>query len=343
MSSIRELDFYGNNLTYLHENAFVGLKGLKYLDLGHNKLVLVEGITFKPLQSLETLDLSYNNIKAVTPYLLEHTNVSELYLSGNEFEFFRSGHILESNSLTVLTLQLCKLKILDENLFEMLPNLKYLDISYNQLETIPENLLKPLRQLEQLDISNNQIANLNMNMFPLPSKLEVILCDKNPSDLKVECENIIEQLLIVTETTLLHAETNTNPIFTEKQRKRHLVENEVTESGQTNTLRNLLIPKVTTAKPKLKSITTIVPQKGIVKIEQIASVKPYHDTIKQPLERRELSSGIKEKENELEDYLYVGLYGLSSIIVILFIIFFIEIFFLLRIGRSHKLEPRDFA
>lgn len=194
MWSVRELDLYGNNLIYLHDSVFDGLKELKYLDLGHNKLKLVEGATFKPLRNLETLDLSYNSIKVLTPYLLVHTNVTELYLSGNEIELTHDSSILESDSLTVLTLQSCKLKTLHKNAFVSLPNLKYLDISYNQLELIPEGLLEPLKHLEQLDVSNNGISVLNVNLFPLPSKLEVLLCDQNLSDLSIKCEDIVQQL-----------------------------------------------------------------------------------------------------------------------------------------------------
>ncbi|KAF2899916.1 hypothetical protein ILUMI_06270 [Ignelater luminosus] len=197
MLSIRELCLYGNNLIYLHDNTFNGLEGLKYLDLGHNKLKLVEGATFKSLKNLETLDLSYNNIQFITPYLLEQTSIAELYLSGNEFEFIHDDSILESDSLSVLTLQSCKLKTLHKNVFRSLPNLRYLDISYNQLELIPEGVLEPLKHLEQLDISNNGIFSLNANLFPLPSKLEALLCDKNPLDLSTKCENIIQQLQTV--------------------------------------------------------------------------------------------------------------------------------------------------
>ncbi|KAF2892259.1 hypothetical protein ILUMI_13911 [Ignelater luminosus] len=319
MWSVKELDLYGNNLTYLHENVFIGLKRLQYLDLGHNKLVLIEGASFKPLQNLETLDLSYNDIKVVSPYLLKHTMVSELYLSGNEFEFAQDNPILESTSLSVLTLQSCKLKTLNKNLFKTLPNLIHLDMSYNQIQLIPEDLLKPLKHLEHLDISNNQISNLHVNMFPLPSKMQVLFCDKNLLERHLDCDTIIEQLQTketktIKTTTAYLANTQSNQIST--------------EPSQEN---NSLIPKQRVVEFGLINITSLFDTKN--------TTRKLLNGITEAIPKVDGSPTGKRKElEELDPYVY-AIYGLSGYVATLIIIFFIEVVYIIKI-ETHK-SPRQ--
>lgn len=314
MWSVKELDLYGNNLTYLHENVFVGLKGVQYLDLGHNKLVLVEGATFKPLENLETLDLSYNNIMVVSPYLLKHTNVSELYLSGNEFEVTQDDPILESASLSVLTLQSCKLKRLHNNLFKALPNLIHLDMSYNQIEVIPEDLLKPLKRLEHLDISNNKIYNLHVNMFPLPSKMQVLFCDENSSETNLDCDSIIQQLQIddipiTTKTTLAYPtnDTQSNRNSTESSQE--------TQKGVEFGLINI------TALLDIKNTTKKL-YNGMAEVHPIVS--------------RSLT-GKRKVAEDLDQYLY-AIYCLSGFVATLFVVFIIEVVYIIKTGM-HKSIP----
>ncbi|XP_059821963.1 leucine-rich repeat-containing protein 37B-like [Hypanus sabinus] len=107
------LDLHGNQLEKLQKDSFEGLILLKKLILSGNVISKIAGFTFQALPFLENLDLSDNKLTA----LLDGT-----FKSWHGLRFFRKLN-LNSNPL----------ELIENDAFDKLPSLQYLDLSGTKL------------------------------------------------------------------------------------------------------------------------------------------------------------------------------------------------------------------
>ncbi|XP_072902397.1 uncharacterized protein [Hemitrygon akajei] len=107
------LDLHGNQLVKLQKDSFEGLILLKKLILSGNVISKIAGFTFQALPFLEILDLSDNKLTA----LLDGT-----FKSWHGLRFFRKLN-LNSNPL----------ELIENDAFDKLPSLQYLDLSGTKL------------------------------------------------------------------------------------------------------------------------------------------------------------------------------------------------------------------
>ncbi|XP_040948769.1 receptor-like protein 7 [Gossypium hirsutum] len=205
--SLKFLDLRSNKLSGQIPLSILNLTQLEYLDISENSLEgsIPDEVTAFP--NLKHLDLSDNLLNGTLPsWLCTVPSLKIIYLFQNQF----SGHIKEfqSKSLELIVLQNNKLQgplpssifqllnltelwlssnylsgVIEFSMFSNLPNLKYLDLSYNSLSLtsnttstvnhILPNLtdvllsscnlsefpqfLKGLKSLERLDLSCNKI------------------------------------------------------------------------------------------------------------------------------------------------------------------------------------------
>ena len=71
------------------------------------------------------------------------------------------------------------LEEIEGGLFEDLPNLKYLNLSYNKLKKIDSNAFEGLEQLEELYLYLNELTVINVKLFASLSNLKVLVLDNN--------------------------------------------------------------------------------------------------------------------------------------------------------------------
>lgn len=150
--TIRHLDVSQNKLTHLDVS---GLSNLHTLLADGNQLPSVAG-----LQRTRRLDsLSLREQRGQEPLTLDFLSVGyevrKLYLSGNYLESFEPK--VDMLNLQLLELANCGLSILPENLGQLMPNLRSLNINFNAISNV-----KPLQyipRLKKLMMAGNRLAD----------------------------------------------------------------------------------------------------------------------------------------------------------------------------------------
>lgn len=206
--------------------AFVGLEqSLTALALPNNRLKEVPAQSLMILDILEQLDLSSNTINAVNslPSLtsLEHLDMSRNYITDiaagvfqtlpNLKELLLSENSLQSSKISHYNLQhlsyMEKLSLASNNLtgtikvpfFDLFPpNLKNLDLSFNQISGIEMNTFLQLPSLRNLNLQGNQIEQVNDEAFCGLVNLEILdLSHNNILTLSDESFKDLDNLVVL--------------------------------------------------------------------------------------------------------------------------------------------------
>jgi Leucine-rich repeat (LRR) protein len=128
MTNLKELDLRNCSIIVLQIDYFYNLPYLDKLFLSHNHIIQIETEAFLPLINLRHLDLSYNEII--------------------DFEFLLGGLILE------------------EDIFENLQRLMFLDLSHTTLHNSSVKALKKMKsEMEQLSLCYTGITNIEADTF----------------------------------------------------------------------------------------------------------------------------------------------------------------------------------
>ncbi|XP_076349861.1 toll-like receptor 4 isoform X2 [Tachypleus tridentatus] len=133
LRSLEFLNLVNNQMKYLSNYTFYGLKSLHFLLLKGNLLVLENNTyPFKMTPSLQVLFLDNNKIKLLKPKTFSFcTNVRNLTLSHN------------------------KLMAWNESVFSNKPNLVSLHLDSNQISHVTQAMLKDFNNLQYLTLSRN--------------------------------------------------------------------------------------------------------------------------------------------------------------------------------------------
>ncbi|XP_029453331.1 toll-like receptor 7 [Rhinatrema bivittatum] len=209
----KSLDLSFNSIQSIEPKDFQGLGEIECLNISYNYISQhLNGSQFSHLKSLRLLDLSYNRfdlyyIKAFS----EIPKLEVLYLNNNEYQFIMKsiGHSFEflknlsslkilslsynnigeriskelrSSSLESLIFRCNRLDILWQsgrdtylNIFKNLPQVTFLDISYNQINFIPVTVFDTLpKGLKKLYINNNQLHLFHWEKLDNLNSLQVL-------------------------------------------------------------------------------------------------------------------------------------------------------------------------
>ena len=173
------------NMNMIRSGAFQGLPSLGILSLNRNKLYTLPTSVFQNTPVLNILYLNENDFRElphpsiciakhlVNLYVIGNkltnlsfplcylnlSHLSTLDLSGNPFnEIHKQDFVnLKLSPLRTLRLSNCKLKQLQEDVFEHLQGLSTISLSGNKLETLPKNIFKKLTYLSNLYVSHNNL------------------------------------------------------------------------------------------------------------------------------------------------------------------------------------------
>jgi Leucine-rich repeat (LRR) protein len=174
--NIDSVDLSGLELTEL-PSVFKNLRKLKYLNLSNNRFKNFPTILMK-LPNLETVDLSVNEIEELT--LSEYCYIKHLDLSGNKIKEFCATHRLPKLETFNLSYNLLGTLVDFERGYSVFPNLKSLNISYNQIQDIRNVYI--FKNLKFLNVSSNQLYEWRLE---LPTTLEYLdLSDNKISELR---------------------------------------------------------------------------------------------------------------------------------------------------------------
>ncbi|XP_078259075.1 transforming growth factor beta activator LRRC32-like [Rhinoraja longicauda] len=218
--SLERVSLARNSITKLSGATFRGSPSLTHLNLAHNIIMEIEAGAFGPLANLSVLDLATNSIPCITGFDLRQLRV--LNLSRNSMEAFLVEETGEEFRLEWLDLSdnnlpsfpafpaRNRLRHLDlsrnsirglspdhpgserahgENrtraaLPAHLPDLVYLDLSYNEITSVPWESLRGMRSLRVLNLSSNCLGGFVMDRpHALDSLVELDLSSNSLQDL----------------------------------------------------------------------------------------------------------------------------------------------------------------
>lgn len=200
-SSLEELELHQNNLEAIFPKD-PEVKTLRVLDVSNN---LIHSLPNTKFNHLEKLDLSYNllnfipqNLNSIIPFLrdlvldgnqieiiefTEKTILGSISLShlpllkkieGGAFLNLAGSHVTEDESETCIDLKISHNEFLteiDENAFEGLGRMCYLDLSHNSLTTLPQNLTDWMKIDYGIDLQGNPLSCTCENQWMLESIL----------------------------------------------------------------------------------------------------------------------------------------------------------------------------
>ncbi|XP_063218736.1 uncharacterized protein LOC134528998 [Bacillus rossius redtenbacheri] len=177
----------------VHVTPFPALP-LTSLSLSHNSIVRVDKFAFQNLTNLTELDLSYNQLTSdqLTADVFKGTYAPSEYqplqamrvlkLGNNALHMLHSDLFVHLPELEVLLLEKNEFYVLDHvtvMALSSLPNLKVLDLSYNDMRTFPDTLLHSTRLLARLSLEGNQLTRVPQGLAN-SHRLEHLSLSDNP-------------------------------------------------------------------------------------------------------------------------------------------------------------------
>lgn len=191
--ALRRISLHNNVILEIEDGAFESLPHLTELDLSKNSITCITDFN---LCKLKVLNLSKNSME--TFQTSESDDMYELLsldLSQNKMPYFPllprrnkleyldvSRNQLQSINITGTVEELVNLRdsLLAHtspglsNRHQLLPNLKYLDLSYNQIKNIPQSFFCCMVSLEVLNVSNNCIGSFVITHEELLQNIKII-------------------------------------------------------------------------------------------------------------------------------------------------------------------------
>ncbi|KAL3887311.1 hypothetical protein ACJMK2_027253 [Sinanodonta woodiana] len=175
---------------------------LTSLNLSHNQISTINNSAFLKLKHLEILDLSNNLLQGEdlnTKVFDELGQLKVLKLERNPLKFVRrkTFDFMNLQALQHLDLSHCDIQTLEVSAIS-LPQLVYLDLSWNRLQSFNPDALKMMSDLETLDLSHNDITEIRSLLY-LP-ELKTLILDNNglrTVELRDTVSKYVEKLRVI--------------------------------------------------------------------------------------------------------------------------------------------------
>lgn len=158
------LDVSNCDISELADNTFKTMPQLTRLNLAWNNLQTIGPNVLSHLDKLMELDLSNNLITDFSEQaFMQNRNLNKLNLSGNQIARLSAKVFLPLQYLNHLDVSDCDLRSIWETSSsnaknaKVLPNLKLLNVSYNEITSVFVSDLESLTSLRVLDIKNNSL------------------------------------------------------------------------------------------------------------------------------------------------------------------------------------------
>ncbi|XP_042143328.1 leucine-rich repeat-containing protein let-4 [Ixodes scapularis] len=179
------LNLENNRIVSLDDNLFANLIQLRELRLGNN---MIEHLptSLSRAKHLVFMDLHNNNIKDLHVYGNNISDVTTIFTRGINPEIVR----IERNPITELPKRLvwsnmkefhaqqCHISIVNPGAFQMLSQLRLLDLSENQISDLNNTVFSQSSKLATFSAASNLIKNVD-NIFNKTRWLQVINLDSN--------------------------------------------------------------------------------------------------------------------------------------------------------------------
>lgn len=171
-SKLEDLSLAHNNLQTLESDTFMNTQSLLYLNLKNNSISNISSRAFIVNEFLLEMDLSWNRLGFNDPLLhvsdwfqLPALNLNKIILSHNVIQGFMKGAFDMLTELRTLEIQFNTISHLNHDVFQKLHSLEVLLASDNQIESLPLQLFKRSPNVHTIDLSNNLISDVPPGIF----------------------------------------------------------------------------------------------------------------------------------------------------------------------------------
>ncbi|XP_047430519.1 leucine-rich alpha-2-glycoprotein-like isoform X2 [Mugil cephalus] len=174
-----KLSIQSTNLSSIAASHLSVVPLLDNLQLYHNNLTNLSAELLSFIPHLKTLDLTGNRLVHLPPNIFSHALLHSLVLKNNQFEEADVAWFPFNSSLASLDLSGNRLSSVPAALFQRLPGLTNLDLSFNNLQELHEDHLKDLCELETLNLMGNKLTVLKPATFTHNLKLSHLFLQEN--------------------------------------------------------------------------------------------------------------------------------------------------------------------
>lgn len=178
---IEHISLVNCSISGIYEKTFMKLPNLKSINLNGNMISSLYSATlFNHNPELQSVNLANNLVKLIAINLFEHhQSLRYLNINGNKHLSSKPGNLfLFSPSLETLLCQFCNFVHIDSFMFQGLPNLKHLDLSYNRITILEKDAFRALIHLKHVDLSNNHLTALGLELH-LMKQLDTLCLSGN--------------------------------------------------------------------------------------------------------------------------------------------------------------------
>uniref|UniRef100_A0A182T944 Leucine rich immune protein (Coil-less) n=1 Tax=Anopheles maculatus TaxID=74869 RepID=A0A182T944_9DIPT len=172
MPMLEQLNFYGNRIRYIQNNATTNCSlydSLYSLTLTRNYLQTLDMSLFIPFQKLVQMNILENRIETVFGKFESDTKL-KIFLRKNNI---KSINMCEWNVPCMVALDLRNNNLSTvPNCLEKLINVTGLNLSYNQLSNVSIESFAKMDSLQVLDLSNNNMTTIRFNTAHYPVNLQ---------------------------------------------------------------------------------------------------------------------------------------------------------------------------
>lgn len=169
-SEIQRLDLSFNNITVIASTMFENMTGLTSLILKGNGITKIHSDAFAQLRLLRQVDLSFNELEQVSGKLfstnkdLDVIRLNDNYrLKSLPLEGFASN--FDRFNVYLFDLSNCDISELSDDTFKKMPQMKILNLSWNNFDTVTTELFRTMPSLIELNLSNNIISEIGNLTF----------------------------------------------------------------------------------------------------------------------------------------------------------------------------------
>lgn len=167
---IQRVDLSYCKITEINNMMFKGLVNLNHLVLKGNEIKKIHPAAFHTLKNLRHIDLSFNNLDQVSSLMfLKNTDLDVIKLNDNRRlkKLPSEGFELSSGSFKTYLLDVsnCDIETLSINTFATMPELRILNLAWNNIQHLNKGVFRFLNKLIDLDLSNNMLEEVPEMLF----------------------------------------------------------------------------------------------------------------------------------------------------------------------------------
>ena len=141
-------------------------------------------------RSISLLNKTYNDVVRILNAIGTKSEINVLKIFQTVILEFKTEIFNGFNNLIDLDLSNCSICILEGNVFENTPHLKFLNLSFNLINSIDTNLFKMNSKLHTLNLKNNFFDDINTTTYSALNFLEILDLSHNYiSVLNANCLN----------------------------------------------------------------------------------------------------------------------------------------------------------